>query len=254
MVGRCKSIRRLVVAFCYLSLLGGVNLAHGYWNTPEAGQAIRLAQAEGGAVGVVPSEPVALPASVPLHCRDELGLIVRHIDAGDIATAREHWRKLLRAEARAGRAELTQRYLDWIMAHAYRDELDAARKAVAMNRFYESIEQDLRQHQQEMRRLQAALKPGEVRVVRTVTHVPAYREPDTPPAHPVYAPRQMNRAELGRYLVQLQREIDQLGHGDGLQSIDLAAAEAKQAALAKRIQHIAGQLHEDALVAASSGH
>lgn len=246
---RRKTWLRWVLALLYLGVITGIDAAHGHWDGAAATQ---LAQTDAAETALVAEKPLDLPDGVPMHVRDELAFIVRHIDDGNIATARDHWRKLLRAEARAGRGGNGEPYLKWIMSHAYRDELLAARKAVAMNRYYAAIETQLRAHEQEMRSLRNALRTGEVRVVRTVTHVPKYRENDPPPAHPVFAPRQLDRQALDQYLTQLQRQIAQLGHEDGLKNIDLVAAQTRQSDLQARIQELAGQLREDALVVSSS--
>ena len=194
-----------------------------------------------------------MPAAVPLHTRDELALIVRQIDAGDVADARAHWRELLRVEAASGHLESTQRYLDWVMAHAYRDELLAANKAIAVNRFYDTLRGELIRHREQMQQLRDQLGRGQMRVVRTVTHVPDYRDADAPPPHPVYAPRQMDRAALTEYLTELDRQIKQLGRTAGLHQIDLPAALAKRAELAQRIEQIAAQFRQDVLMATSTG-
>lgn len=235
----------LVALLAIAAPLSAARFVHEPWLMAQA-------PAAGGNSGALVA-PTTMPAAVPLHTRDELALIVRQIDTGDVAAARTHWRDLLRVEAASGHLGSTQRYLDWVMAHAYRDELLAANKAVAVNRFYDALRGQLNQHRERMQQLRDQLGQGQMRVVRTISHVPEYRDADTPLPQPVFAPRQMDQAALTAYLAELDRQIKQLGRNAGLQRIDLPAALAQRAELAQRIEQITAQLRQDALMATSAG-
>ncbi len=199
-------------------------------------------------------EPPFLPDGLPLHTRDELGLIVRQVDSGDMPTARSHWRRLVASETRAGRGDNIQRYLQWVLAQAYRDEIRTADELLDENRFYDRLQRELRRHEQSMRQLRAKLSKGEMRVVRAVAHLPIYRPKDTPEPRPQYAPRQMDRDALAQYLQQLHRDLEDLGRDVGLKQVDLPAAQENRAKLSREIKSIAAVLRHDAVVAASNGH
>ncbi len=199
-------------------------------------------------------EPPFLPDDLPLHTRDELGLIVRQVDRGDMPAAKTHWRRLVASETHAGRGDNIQRYLQWILAHAYRDEIRTADELLDENRFYDQLQRELRRHEESMRQLRAKLHKGEMRVVRAVAHLPIYRPKYTPEPRPQYAPRQMDRDALTQYLQQLKRDIDDLGRDVGLKKIDLPAAQAKRAELSREIKSIDAVLRQDAVPTASNGH
>lgn len=210
-----------------------------------------VAEAGTGRASVSQDNRPSLPDGLPLHTRDELGLIVRQLDSGDVSTARAHWRRLVASEARAGRGDHVQRYLDWVLAQAYRDETRAADELLDKNRFYDRLQRALRQHEQAMQQLHDNLGKDEMRVVRTVAHLPIYRTDDPPAPRPLYALRQMDRGALDLYLEQLHRDIANLGRNAGLTHIDLQAAQTNRARLAREISEIAGLMHEDAVLAAS---
>ncbi len=248
MIAKCVA---MVMGISALSLV----LAAGTTSPPAQPRTIAPAAEPGAArSSAARDEPPFLPDGLPLHTRDELGLIVRQVDRGDMATARTHWRRLVASETRAGRRDDIQRYLQWIVAHAYRDEIRTADELLDENRFYDQLQRELRRHEESMRQLRAALHEGEMRVVRAVAHLPVYRPKDTPEARPQYAPRQMDRDALTQYLQQLQRDLNDLGRDVGLKNIDLPAAQAKRAKLSREIKSIAAVLRQDAALAASNGH